>query len=149
MAANGEQEQAYKLKQELSEQKDAAHMVTEELAEAQRTLSRQSSETHRIWELAEAREQQHETEIQAIKEQYTKQLQDQAKTVEELRKAQEQVQLTLQSGFQSEITEQQTEKQKLEEVIPNLTQQTGQEAAVEVTDESSSTASGREEEENS
>ena len=56
--------------------------------------------------------------MQEIKEQYTKQLQDQEKTAEELREAQEQVQLTLQ--FQSEITEQQTEKQRLEEVIQSF-----------------------------
>ena len=34
MAEAGEQKQAYRLKEELSEQKDAAHTVTEELAEA-------------------------------------------------------------------------------------------------------------------
>ena len=129
MAEAGEQEQAYKFKEELSEQTDAAHTVTEELAEAQRTLleetARQSSETHRLWELAETREhreQQQQTEMQEIQKHYTQQLQDQKKMAEELRKSQEQVQLTLQSGFQSEITEQQTEKQRLEEIIQRLMQ---------------------------
>ena len=102
MAAAGEQEQADRFKEELSEQKDAAHTVTEELAEAQRTLSRQSSETHRLGELAEMREhreQQEQAEMQELKEQHTKQLQDQEKAAEELRKAEEEV--------QSEINEQQ------------------------------------------
>ena len=106
MAEAGEQEQAHKLKEELSEQKAAAHTVTEELAEAQRTLmeetARQSSETHRLGELAEMREhreQQERAEMQELKEQHTKQLQDQEKAAEELRKAEEEV--------QSEIKEQQ------------------------------------------
>ena len=66
----------------------------------------QSSEAHRLGELAQlqdqekaAEEQQEQAEMQELKEQHTKRLQDQEKAAEELRKAGEEV--------QSEIKEQQ------------------------------------------